>query len=42
MFSEEADVDTINLRMELIKRIGEDIIYLSMAFMIKFKDKFTL
>ncbi len=41
-FKSEADVDTINLRMELIKRIGEDIIYLSMAFMIKFKDKFTL
>ena len=41
-FKLEADVGTTNLRMELIKRIGEDIIYLGMAFMIKFKDKFTL
>ena len=41
-FKIEADIGTTNLRMELIKRIGEDIIYLGMAFMIKFKDKFTL
>ena len=33
---------TTDLRMELIKRICEDIIFLGMAFIIKFKDKFTL
>ena len=41
-FKTEADVGITDLRMELIKRIGEDIIYLGMALIIKFKDKFTL
>ena len=41
-FKTEADVGITDLRMELIKRIGEDIIYLGMAFIVKFKDKFTL
>ena len=33
---------TTDFRMELIKRIGEDIIYLGLAFAVKFKDKFLL
>tara|TARA_B100001971_G_C18102642_1_gene489735 strand:+ start:371 stop:853 length:483 start_codon:yes stop_codon:yes gene_type:complete len=41
-FTSEAGSGIIDLRMELIKRIGEDIIYLGMAFVIKFKDKFRL
>ena len=41
-FKTDADVGTMDLRMELIKRIGEDIIYLGMAFIVKYKDKFTL
>ncbi len=41
-FKTDADVGTMDLRMELIKRIGEDIIYLGMALIIKFKDKFIL
>ena len=41
-FKIEADAGTTDFRMELIKRIGEDIIYLGMAFIVKFKDKFRL
>ena len=41
-FKSEADVGIMDLRMELIKHIGEDIIYLVMAFIVKFKDKFRL
>ena len=39
-FKLEADVGTTDFRMELIRRIGEDIIFLGLAFVIKFKDKF--
>ena len=38
-FKSEADAGVTDLRMELVKRIGEDIIYLGMAIIIKFKDK---
>ena len=38
-FKLEADAGTTNFRLELIKRICEDIIYLGMAFIVKFKDK---
>ena len=41
-FKIEADAGTTDLRIELIKHIFEDIIFLGMAFMIKFKDKFKL
>ena len=41
-FKTEADAGTTDLRMELIKRIGEDILYLGMAFIVKFKDKLKL
>ena len=41
-FKIEADAGTTDFRMELFKRIGEDIIFLGMAFIIKFKDKFIL
>jgi len=41
-FKIEADSGTTDFRMELFKRIGEDIIFLGMAFIIKFKDKFIL
>jgi uncharacterized membrane protein YphA (DoxX/SURF4 family) len=41
-FKSAVDAGTSDLRMELIKRTGEDIIYLGMAFLIKFKDKFAL
>ena len=41
-FKLEADLGVTDLRMELIRRIGEDIIYLAMAIMIKCKDKFVL
>ena len=41
-FKSVADVGTTDLRMELIRRIGEDIIYLGMALIIKFKNKFAL
>ena len=40
-FKLEEDIGTTDLRMELIKRIGEDIIYLGMAYVVKFKEKFT-
>ena len=41
-FKIEADAGTTDLRIELIKHIFEDIIFLGMAFMIKFKDKLKL
>ena len=41
-FKTEADAGSTDFRLELIKRIGQDIIYLGMALIIKFKDKFTL
>ena len=41
-FKLEADVGTTDFRMELIKRIGEDIIYLGLAFAVKFKEKLLL
>ena len=41
-FKTEADAGTTDLRIELIKHIFEDIIFLGMAFMIKFKDKLKL
>ena len=41
-FKTEADAGTTDLRIELIKHIFEDIFFLGMAFMIKFKDKFKL
>ena len=39
-FKTDADADTTNFRLELIKRIGQDMIYLGMAYLIKFKDKY--
>ena len=39
-FKTEADAGVTDLRMELIKRIGEDFVFLGMAFIIKLKDKF--
>jgi len=41
-FKTEADVGVTDLRMELIKRIGEDFVLLGMAFVIKYKNKFLL
>ena len=41
-FKTEADAGTTDLSIELIKHIFEDIIFLGMAFMIKFKDKLKL
>ena len=41
-FKTEADAGTTDLRIELIKHIFEDIIFLGMAFIVKFKDKFKL
>ena len=40
-FKTEADAGTTDLRLELIKRIGEDFIYLGMAYVVKFRKKFT-
>ena len=39
-FKAEADAGT-DLRLELIKRIGEDFIYLGMAYIVKFRKKFS-
>ena len=39
-FKTEADAGT-DLRLELIKRIGEDFIYLGMAYIVKFRKKFS-
>ena len=41
-FKTEADAGITDLRMELIKRIGEDFVLLGMAFVIKYKNKFLL
>ena len=41
-FKTAADAGTTDLRIELIKHIFEDIIFLGMAFIVKFKDKFKL
>ena len=41
-FKTEADTGITDLRMELIKHIGEDILFLGMAFVIKYKNKFLL
>ena len=41
-FKIEADVGTTDFRIEIIKHIIEDIIFLGMALMIKFKDKLKL
>ena len=41
-FKTEADAGVTDLRMELIKRIGEDFLYLGMAFVIKLKNKLLL
>ena len=41
-FKTEADAGVTDLRMELIKRIGEDFVYLGMAVIIKLKNKFLL
>ena len=41
-FKTEADTGVTDLRMELIKRIGEDFVYLCMAFIVKYKNKFLL
>ena len=41
-FKIDADVGAVDFRVELMKRIGEDIIYLGMAFIIKCKDKLNL
>ena len=40
-FKTEADAGTTDLRLELIKRIGEDFIYLGMAYLVKYRKKFT-
>ena len=39
-FKTEADAGTTDLRLELIKRIGEDFIYLGMAYVVKYRKKF--
>ena len=41
-FKTEADAGVTDLRMELIKRIAEDFVYLGMAVFIKLKDKFSV
>ena len=41
-FKTEADAGVTDLRMELIKHIGEDILLLGMAFVIKYKNKLFL
>jgi uncharacterized membrane protein YphA (DoxX/SURF4 family) len=41
-FKTVADVGVTDLRMELIKHIGEDFVLLGMAFVIKYKNKFLL
>ena len=41
-FKTEADAGITDLRMELIKRIAEDFVYLGMAVFIKLKDKFSV
>ena len=41
-FKTDVKTENVNFQFELIKRILEDIVYLGMAFIIKYKDKFTL
>ena len=41
-FKIEADTGTTDFRIELIKRIVEDFVYLGMALVIKLKNKFLL
>ena len=41
-FKTEADAGVTDLRMELIKHIVENFVLLSMAFIIKYKNKFLL
>ena len=41
-FTTEADAGVTDVRMELIKHIGENFVLLSMAFIIKYKNKFLL
>jgi hypothetical protein len=41
-FKTEADVGVADLKMGLIKRIGEDFLLLGMAFIYKMKNKITL
>ena len=41
-FKSVADEGVTDLRMELIKRIGEDFVLLGMAFVIKYKNKLLL
>ena len=41
-FKTEADVGVTDFRMELIKSIVEDFVFLGMAFVIKYKNKFLL
>ncbi len=40
-FKTDVQTENVNFQFELIKRILEDIIYLGMAFIIKYKNKFT-
>ena len=40
-FKTEVQTEDVNFKFELIKRILEDFIYLGMAFIIKYKNKFT-
>ena len=41
-FKTEADAGVTDLRMEIIKHIGENFVFLGMAFIIKYKNKFLL
>ena len=41
-FKTEADAGVVDLKMSLIKRIGEDFLLLGMAFIYKMKNKITL
>ncbi|MBC8256202.1 MAG: DoxX family membrane protein [Candidatus Marinimicrobia bacterium] len=41
-FKTESDAGVTDLKMELIKRIGEDILLLGMAFIYRMKNKITL
>ena len=41
-FKTEADTGVTDLRIELIKHIVEDVLFLCMAFIIKYKNKFLL
>ena len=41
-FKTEADAGVTDLRMELIKRIVEDFVYLGMAIVVQMRNKFTV